>query len=853
MPQMQDEAGNIWEVDAQGNAVALVRAAGAQASNVVAPSPARLAQRDAEEARKAADDARAAEKQRQDAIKFAAEYNPDGTKKAQAPALTAKERADAIAAFTTANQMDKLIADMEAKFNDGPGATKGLMGAADFLPTQANDQFDKAAQAVRGQVGTLLGFTGGQLNSVAEAQMAVGPYLPSSSNYDATALDKFARLKELSDLARTRSIAILGGVPDANGQITPVNPQATQATAPQGQQDAPPLVPPPFAGGAGGTNGGPPASPLTNMGDPYATRIASGPTRNVPASRIEKQIDAMMNAGASKAMIDTVLKQQGIPPISPEQYNAAKTWMKQNPGKAYYGADSGQVEDMSLLQRAAGSEAGSLVANMADGFTAGTSTALAGDTGKAALDAMKAQNPNASIAGSLIGGVTGAGMAEAALLARAPAALAKYAPRIADAAYGGLTGFNAAEEGQGGTGALTGAAAGLVGGLVGEGAMRGAGAVARGVTNPAAQYLRELGVPLTVGQAMGGGFKKVEDALTSIPFVGNMIDRRRGEGLDAFNKAAFDIGAETTGGQVQDIGSDGIQQLAGLRSQAYDNALGPVRIDASDPQFGQDVAAAYGSAQRIPNVNSAQDAAIAGLQSRIDGAINPMTDQMTGRGFQEAYRGLARTGRERANSDYGAEVGQVMREGQDALAGALERQNPGAYQGFVDANTANRRLMVLADAVDKAKNQDGRFMPSQLNMADAGSANRLTGKVASAGGERPFAELANAGQEVLPSKMGDSGTFTRALVGLGATGGLGGAGYAAGDGSGAATGTGMGLGATLALALGGTKGAQSLAVRGLMDRPDFAVAIGEQLKRNARIGSAGGAGLGAYLNSMLSE
>jgi hypothetical protein len=437
--------------------------------------------------------------------------------------------------------------------------------------------------------------------------------------------------------------------------------------------------------------------------------------------------------------------------------------MGKNPGKRYFGANVTRQEDMGLLAQAAGSAPGAFVAQMADAATAGTVGALAGPQGRGALDAMSQTSPNAAMAGSIVGGITGAGAAEAGLAARAPAALARFAPRAADFLYGGTTGFNKAKEGEGLSGAATGAALGVVGGAVGESAMRAAGRALQGIGSPAAQYLRERGVPLTVGQLVsqsgpvGRTVKKVEDALTSIPGIGNMIDARRMEGLEGFNRAAFEVGSETTGNQVQDLGGAGLGQLHGAVQQAYRGALDPVRIDANDADLINDLGAVRQYVQSIPNVDGAQDAAMAGLMSRVDGAIDPATDTMTGRGFQEAYRGLARTGRERANRDYGHEVGQAMRRAQDALAGVLERQNPGAFQGFQNANQANRRMNVLADAVGRAKNQERElFTPAQLNAADATSATRLTGRVNSSMGGRPFSQLAQAAQAILPSRVPDS-------------------------------------------------------------------------------------------------
>lgn len=610
------------------------------------------------------------------------------------------------------------------------------------------------------------------------------------------------------------------------------------------------------SGGSGGGGGGgnSPHTPWTdpsNQGSPADT-AASGATRAVHLPRMNAQVNAMINGGASEAQINAVLAQHGLNPLVPGRLALAQKWMKDHPGTAFAGANITREEPLTVMQKVSGSAPGAMAANMANTFTAGTVEALAGDKGKGALDAMGAMHPDASVTGSLIGGVTGAAGLEAGLAARAPAAVAKYVPRVADALYGGVGGFNSAPEGQGAGRAVVGALAGTLGGAVGEKAMQGVGAAFRGVRDPAVEYLQAAGVPLTVGQILarggwvGRGVKKVEDALTSVPFVGNLVEARRREGLQGFNRAAFDIGAQTAGGQVQDYGSAGIRQLEALKNQAYDRALAPVRIDANEPQFVSDLGDVVTAANAIPNVNGAQDAARLGLSSRFDGAIDPTTGIMDGGGFQEVYRGLARTGRERANGDYGHEVGQVMRQGQDALVGALERQQPGAYPAFVDANTAHRRLNVLADAVGKAKNQEDEiFFPSQLNAADASSATKLTGRIASAGGERPFYDLANAGQAVLPSKLPDSGTATReavirGLTGVGLLGATTGAGYASGD---AAAGTEAGVAATLALALGGTKGGQALAAWVLTHRPDLAVRIGEGFQRHARIGGSVGTGL----------
>jgi len=818
-------------------------------------------------AREASDRAAAAETRANEAAdrqrrEFEATHNADGTPKATAgklaniPAGAATGVQENLKALRS---IDEALASLRTR-PQSIGTGTGMLG--DKF-TQWHDPEGTATRSLVAAVGAQkIHDLSGAAVSASEAPRFT-PFVPTVTDTPEVATQKLLRFRS----------ELQGQIREAADYYTPDNgyrPYKTpgleaalaatpeQANSSQNDQRGPIGA---IAGALPGANppspsnssGGAPRSPWDQPNAPAGQTVASGAFREVQDKRAASMIDSMVNAGASKAEIDAILQKQGFGPINPAEWSAVQAQIKS--GRPYSGTNAVRREPLSLLQQAAGSAPGAFTAQMANAATAGTVGMLAGEKGQGALDAMSQTSPNASMAGSILGGIAGAGTVEAGVAARAPTAIAQYAPRAADALYGAVTGFNGAQDGNGLRDAAIGAGLGVAGGAIGDGAMNVASSLARGVRDPAVQYLREAGVPMTVGQILsqsgpvGRGVKKVEDALTSIPGVGNMIEARRMEGLQGFNHAAFDIGAETTGNQVQDYGAAGLGQLQGAVQQSYRNALDPVRIDTNDPQLGQDLADVVAGIQRIPNVNGAQDAAMAGLQSRVDGAIDPLAEAMTGRGFQEAYRGLARTGRERANGDYGHEIGQSMRGGQDALAAALERQNPGAYQGFADANQGNRRMNVLAQAVDAAKSQEDQlFTPAQLNRADAASATRLTGRVNSASGNRPFAELANAGQAILPSKLPDSGTATRALVtGLG-VGGVagGGAGYLAGD---TGAGAGAGLGVTLALMAGGSRASQRSIERLLLERPDLALRVGQQLEDYA--GRGGTVGTSAAVNGFL--
>lgn len=753
---------------------------------------------------------------------------------------SAKARADAVTGFSSAQSIRRLVSDLRQKFKAGPGATSGVGAVQDYLPTVANRDFDAASNSLRGFVGSALGFTGGQLNSVAEAEMSIGPYLPKAGDYDDVIEGKIARLEQLANDAETRSVAMLGGRPDANGRITPVAEQKADNEIPgqpTGANDKPP--PPGMIDSSRGT-----LAPIT------------GDTKRVPDEKANSKINAFINAGAW-TLANQELQRLGRAPITPAERKEIEAWKRKYPNQRYNASDIADVKPVTtgdwLLNNSFTSPIATAAASYANAATAGTAGALAGDEGQGQLAAARAMSPNAALLGDVGGAVTGALGAEAAIGARLAGMgvqnAAKWAPRLGDTAFGAATGFNNAQDGQGLQGALTGAGVGLLGGAAGRAAVRGVGGGLRGIEDASVGYLQKQGIPLTVGQTVGNAgpigaaIKKIEDAATGTPFVGSMVDSRRIEGLEAFNRAAMQAAAPP-GAVVTDTGAAGMAQVRQATQDAYQQALDPATIDvAGDPQLLADISGAQLRAMSIPQVG--EDAADA-LTYRIDGGMDA-TGAMSGRDFQEAYRGLGRDGRGAANGSYANEFAGVTRSGQDALGEALERQNPGAFQGFLEANAAHRRGSVIADALKTGTNQaDELITPAQLNRADVTSTSRLEGKINSAAGNRPFYDLATAGQSVLPSRLPDSGTWTRALVGGGLPVGVGAIGGGiAGGAEGAGTGAGLGLGSMLMLAAGGSKPAQKLLVNALTKRPDAFRVVGDRLVQNAQIGGRLGSGLGA--------
>lgn len=531
----------------------------------------------------------------------------------------------------------------------------------------------------------------------------------------------------------------------------------------------------------------------------------------------------------------------------------AIAWSRQNPGRPVGVDVEREWVPASGISRTLGeigmSPLGAGVIGAADFLTAGTLDNFTGDPAKAraVMGGVQEMNPNAYLLGQVAGGV-GSGLGLEAGLGRAGlGGLARM--RVGDAALGASYAAGSADE-EGDSrvaAALMGGATGLAGGALGRGVSRTAGRLVAGVRDNATRALNREGVPLTVGQALGGVAKTTEDRLAGLPVVGDAINARRTEGLEGFNRAAFDealapINA-TTGGQ---IGQGGINAVQDATSGAYDRALNGLVVQADAP-FARDMLGAFQDANRLPQ--TVRDNARDTLSLRVgdnfaygagpNGQILPM---MTGNDFQQSIRGLRGDAASFASQPYGADFAGVTRAAEGALEGMVARQSPDTLPAYQAANSAYRNQQVVQNAVLAALNNPrggGVFTPTQLGQAARANTIKFGGRNAAARGDMPFNDLQQAAQSVLPAQIPDSGTAGRAVIPAVAAALAGGGGAAATDGTGAErAGAGLGTGAVAAALVAapysqaGRTALQRLLVN---ERPRDLVRVGDFLIDRSRI------------------
>jgi hypothetical protein len=740
--------------------------------------------------------------------------------------LDAAQRAKAIQQYNYAQQLQGVVDHLNSLYNKGPGATKGLRGIEDMLPTPNNVNFDTAANQARGVIGQTLNFTGGQLNTPEEAKKAVGPFLPQSSDWDSTIVQKISALEDMAKNGQQNAIQTLGGVPDANGVVHPVT-QSSQLP------------------------------PITTPHQDQAT-FATGKTRDLidPALKATGQrVGRMIADGVPDAKIVSFLQKSGVDPTNTNVQQALqfrqspdfKKWQRANPGQAYpigpdfYTKQIPMTPARSLVNKAAASDmggtalaAGAGMTNAIMGDRLGSAVgALTGEPGTAqtGMELLQSNHPAADLAGNAAGqaaieGVAGGIPGVSKLLA------SPWGRRGADALYGAYYGSGDNSGDNPAMGAAGGALVNAIGGMAGRGLQKGVGKAMTGVVDPQAKYLSEHGIPLTIGQighgsenVVGHAIGGIEDRAAGLPVFDAIINSARRRGEEGFNQAAF----KQAGGSGL-TGAAGVQELKGNLNKAY-SFLDPVKLPL-DAQFAGSQAAVRAGLPGLPKYGPEIGAGLNLIdKASADGSL-------TGRDWQQALRTVKSDKASLKGKEFSQGATDTLGDVENNLLDLAQRQSPDALKNnLASANDLNKKFNTITSALDNGPTQarGELFSASRLNTASLANGRKFGGRTSALTGNRPFYDLTTAGMDVMPNQVPDSGTAGRALLystlfGGGLGGGIGAAFSPNDRGGGAEEGGKLGLAIPLAVASLYSKGGQGVAQKLLLgDRPDRMVKIGNFL------------------------
>lgn len=589
---------------------------------------------------------------------------------------------------------------------------------------------------------------------------------------------------------------------------------------------------------------------------------SKGGLQEIPQLRgIENTVIDMIGKGASKGQIIDFLDEK-LAPYNARVGNNLMGYLgdivrkhKANPRQPVRSLGTGwemlyhkelpdNGENNTFLGIDPDSTGGNIVMNTANSVTAGLPAYLAGK--QDVLEQANAERPKSAFTGKFAGNLAAlTGINAGAKLIGGPvgAALTKGGGVGGDMLYGGVQG---GFEG-GPTGIVTGAVTAGLGNKVGGAIASGTGRVIRGVTDPAVKRLSAQGVPMTMGMIAGrnNALGNVMNLLESAPGIRGMMARRYQDAEEGVYRAALRDSVEGVGGSIKDVGPEGLSQAYDATDAAYRDALGGRQFNGRDPQFLDEMGAAIQAGEQIPELGPQFSHAI-----RKD--IKPLFDadgMLTGERLQDSLQFLRNRRASYGQHPLGSDIGEAFLGVEDAIKGMAGRQIPEVVPKLDAANAAYRKVNVLADAAKTAVNRGGNPTPAQINRASVNSTNKFLGKRAAVTGGRPFAQLGDDAERIIPSKVGDSGTASR-VAALAAPGILGGAAYGSNEaGAGPAVYVPLAMLAALTSKTG-SKVAQKLLTG---DRPEAIAKIGNALVKHKRKAGLFGAAAASAVPPQLSQ
>lgn len=310
-------------------------------------------------------------------------------------------------------------------------------------------------------------------------------------------------------------------------------------------------------------------------------------------------------------------------------------------------------------------------------------------------------------------------------------------------------------------GGLAGAVTGPVGFVAGR-------AIAPQIA-PNVRTLADAGTKMTPGQIIGGGTQRVEDALTSLPMVGDMVRSAQRTSLESFNRAAVNRALEPIGetvGAATTAGHDLVEEMTTKISKAYDTAIAKAKPFGPDQAFADDIKT-VGQQFLTPETAASFEKAIRDkVMSRFDGS-----NTINGETYQTVKSELSRLTSRYSGSPSAAdrELGDAFLGVQKSLQGLLARTNPQIAEELAAADRAYANSVRVSGAASRVGATEGVFTAPQLSSAVRGADKSLRHN-AYARGNALMQDLSDAGRDVLPSKVPDSGTPTRIALNAGALG-----------------------------------------------------------------------------------
>jgi hypothetical protein len=336
---------------------------------------------------------------------------------------------------------------------------------------------------------------------------------------------------------------------------------------------------------------------------------------------------------------------------------------------------------------------------------------------------------------------------------------------IGAAAYGG--GLGALTPVGEGESVASNAGLGALGGVAGNALGRATSqAIAPTMNKPAAAMVGN-GITLTPGQRLGGGWKRAEDAMTSMPVIGDSIKSAQRRSFEEFNAAIADRALTKIGGKLPPgtMGREAVAYTEKALGDAYESAINRIGSVRADPQFVSDIGKLQTMLKASPMPKDVQAQFVKVVNSQMLGKFQGQ-GAITGRTFKEMESEIGRLA-----TRYGADasvdkqlLGDALQEAQAMLRGLLERSaGPDLAKDVKAVNSGWAEFKRMQRAAGMVGAKEGVFSPEQY-MSAVKALDKSKDKGAFARGSALGMDIADPAVKAMGSTVPDSGTPFRTLM-----------------------------------------------------------------------------------------
>lgn len=320
------------------------------------------------------------------------------------------------------------------------------------------------------------------------------------------------------------------------------------------------------------------------------------------------------------------------------------------------------------------------------------------------------------------------------------------------------------------------AAVGAVGGAAGKAIQEVGGHVIDQYGRPAVQRMRDAGVAPTVGQAIGGAINTLEEAASSIPLVGPLFSAPRGRAQREWQMSVLNRVVEPIGGEVTEVGTEGVTQASKLINEAYDAAMEAMPTMAITPEVSRSITQSVREAIDLGMNDGAERQFRSILDRVVYSRIPRDVPERMGPSQIRQVDELTSKNLKKIESELTAKINAKGTDPQLKAAltmvrGAIREQAAGQSQRYRDLIEGADYSYAMWKRVVGAQNADVNaegFTPAQM----VRSTMRNSSENVAARGDGLMQADAQAAQSVLGNKLNNSGTSERlAAMALGSGGG----------------------------------------------------------------------------------